>query len=203
MDTSTTKKTCNLNPVIVMLKSRTAILLLICIFFSLCMPLGAATTPADADGQERDSELQYGSVEERRLYVSLDEERKRLAREKKELDARKKELKTLEEEVDKKLDRLQELKKNIEQLLAEKKAEEQRRKDNLNKMYEQVSPNLSKMYEKMDPGKAAAILATIDQDLAIAILFRMKPKSAAKILSNMERDKAASLTSAFPKLGAL
>ncbi|WP_457573019.1 MotE family protein [Desulfolithobacter sp.] len=148
-------------------------------------------------------EPRYSSVEERRLLLSLEQERKKLAREQEAFEERKKELKTLEAEVDKKLDQLQKLKENIEKLLAEKKAEEQRRIDNLNKMYEKVSPNLSKMYEKMDPKKAATILATVDQDLAISILFRMKPKSAAKILSNMDRNKAASLTSAFPNLGAM
>ncbi len=161
----------------------------------------AATEPGPVTAT--DDEPKYSSVEERRLLLSLEKERKKLAREQKALEERKKELKTLEAEVDKKLDQLQKLKENIEKLLAEKKAEEQRRIDNLNKMYERVSPNLSKMYEKMDPRKAATILATVDQDLAIAILFRMKPKSAAKILSNMDRDKAASLTSAFPNLGAM
>jgi len=137
--------------------------------------------PADAS--------QYGSVEERRLLLALQQERQNLAKERGVLKNQKKDLKRLEAEVDKKLDQLQAIRLQIEQLLAEKDATE------LKKIRD-----LGKMYNKMSPEKAARIFSTLDQDLAISILENMKTKAAAKILNNMDRDKAAKLTTAFSTL---
>lgn len=132
---------------------------------------------------------QYGSVEERRLLFALQQERQDLVKEREALENQKKDLKRLEAEVDKKLDQLQATRLKIEELLAEKKAEELKR-----------IRDLSKMYEKMSPEKAAGIFSTLEQDLAISILGNMKTKAAAKILNNMDREKAAKLTTAFSSL---
>ncbi len=132
---------------------------------------------------------QYGSVEERRLLLALQQERQNLINERQILENRKKDLKRLETEVDKKLDQLQATRLQLEELLAEKNAEELKR-----------IRELSKMYEKMSAEKAAGIFSTIEQDLAISILGNMKTKAAAKILNNMDRDKAAELTTAFSSL---
>lgn len=143
-----------------------------------------------AAGQSTENqEKQYQSVEERRLLIALQEERGTINREREELNEKKKELKRLESEVDKKLDQLNQLRLQIEQLLAEKDAEELKRLQ-----------DLSKMYEKMSPDKAARIFSTIDQDLAIEILGKMKTKAAARILNNMDRERAAALTTAFSTL---
>ena len=56
------------------------------------------------------------------------------------------------------------------------------------------------MYEKMTSDKAALVLGSLDQELAVPILTKMKTKSAAKILNNMDREKAAKLTTAFSTL---
>ena len=144
----------------------------------------AAAAPAAA------KEKQYGSVEERRLMESIDDAAvSSAAGERENLESRKKELKRLEEEVDKKLDQLNQLRTATEKLLAEKDAQEQKR-----------VTELAKVYEKMTAEKAAAIIGSLEQDLAIAILGKMKTKSAAKILNNMEREKAAKLTAAFSTL---
>lgn len=133
---------------------------------------------------------QYDSVEERRLMESLQApDSGTLAQERAELENRKMELKVLENEVDKKIEELNQLRRQVEDLLAEKEAEE------LNRIEE-----LARMYERMTGEKAALILATIDEDLAVAILAAMKTKAAAIVLNNMEREKAASLTSAFSTL---
>ena len=78
---------------------------------------------------------------------------------------------------------------NLEKLLEQKNAEEEKR-----------VTELAKVYEKMTAEKAATVLGTLDQELAIALLAKMKTKSAAKILNNMERDKAAKLTTGFSTL---
>jgi flagellar motility protein MotE (MotC chaperone) len=145
--------------------------------------------PQTPEVDKPDGTLKYSNVEERRLLVALQEERGNLDKERKELAERKKELKRLEDEVDKKLDELQQLRSQLQELLATKDEEELRR-----------IKELSKMYEKMTADKAAAVLSTLDQDLAIGIIEHMKTKAAAKILSNMNREKAAGLTSAFSDL---
>ena len=150
----------------------------------LALALQAAENKTPAPESQ---EPQYQSVKERRLMESINETTATGASSEREnLENRKKELKRLEEEVDKKLEQLNQLRLNIEKLLAAKDAEEQKR----------IS-ELAKMYEKMTAEKAAAIFSTLDKDLAIAILGQMKTKSAARILNNMERDKAAKLTTAF------
>ena len=157
------------------------------ILFTLCTTFTAIG--ADPAPKGTTDEQQYGSVEERRLLLALQQERLNLVKEREAIENKKKDLKRLESEVDKKLDQLQATRMKIEELLEEKDAVELKR---LN--------DLSKMYGKMSPEKAAGIFSTLDMDLAIAILGRMKTKAAAKILNNMERDKAAKLTTAFSTL---
>lgn len=107
-------------------------------------------------------------------------------KERDDLENKKKELKRLESEVDKKLDQLNQMRVRIEKLLAEKEAKESKK-----------IQELAKMYEKMSADKAAMILSSVDQELAISILAKMKTKSAAKILNNIEREKAAKLSTAY------
>ena len=164
------------------------LLLLSALFCLSHAPALGADPPVDVPAQTTE-EQNFSSVEERRLFVTLQEERSNLAREKDAMEEKKKELKRLESEVDKKLDELQGLRTQIEKMLAEKDAQELKRLQ-----------DLSKMYEKISPDKAASIFATLDQELAIALLGRMKTKSAAKILNSMEKEKASKLTTAFSSL---
>ena len=138
-------------------------------------------------------EEKYGSVEERRIYETLVEERDSLRKEREEIALRKLELKTLEEGVDKKLaeldEKLAELKKLqelIAGLLEKKSAEEiQKRKE------------LAGIYAKMDPAKAAQAISGLDPQLAADLLANMKIKSAAKILDASTKQKATELSSTF------
>ena len=158
------------------------------LLFTLCTaPVATGVEPTASTAV--DNEQQYGSVEERRLLLALQQERLNLVKEREAIENRKKDLKRLEAEVDKKLDQLQSTRLQIEQLLEEKDAIELKR----------IS-DLSKMYGKMSPEKAARIFSTLDLELAIAILGKMKTKAAAEILNNMDRDRAAKLTTAFSTL---
>jgi flagellar motility protein MotE (MotC chaperone) len=162
---------------------------LIFAFFTTCTLALAVEKPVARDAGKTGQEKQYGSVEERRIMESLQGEKENgspLTKEREDLENKKKELKRLESEVDKKLEQLNQLRVRIEKLTAEKDAKELKR-----------IQDLAKVYEKMSPEKAATVLVTIDQELAIAILAKMKIKSAAKILNNIEREKAAKLTTAF------
>ncbi len=135
----------------------------------------------------------FNSVEERRLYTILQNERDNLEEEKKVLALKEKELKTLEEEADKKLkqldNKLEELKnvqKKIELLLAEKDIEEIKK-----------VKNLGLIYAKMSPDRAAQALSILDVKLAADLLANIKVKAAAKILDRMDKAKASQLSTTF------
>lgn len=137
--------------------------------------------------------MNFSSVEERRLYAVLQSERDNVEEEKKVLALKEKELKTLKEEADKKLEqldkKLSELKKvqlKIEELLAEKDAQEV-----------QKTKDLSLIYAKMTPDRAALAMATLNEQLAADLLANMKVKSAAKILDRMDKGKASQLSTTF------
>jgi flagellar motility protein MotE (MotC chaperone) len=158
----------------------------ITLVFFTCALTFAEKKPTVAPGKTG-QEKQYGSVEERRIMESMQgESGSLLNKERDDLENKKKELKRLESEVDKKLDQLNQMRVRIEKLLVEKEAKEAKK-----------IQELAKMYEKMTAEKAAMILSSVDQELAISILAKMKTKSAAKILNNIEREKAAKLSTAF------
>ncbi len=175
-----------------MLSGKATLLLFIAIILPLTTFSAETGENVGAPPGTEAEQREYGSVEERRLMEAIEGgELSVLAREREKLEEQKKELKRVEAEVDKKLDQLNQLRQNVEKLLAEKDAVEQKRVQ-----------ELAKMYEKMTADKAATVLATVDQELAVAILKLMKTKAAAKILNSMERDKAAKLTTGFSTLDA-
>lgn len=138
----------------------------------------------------------FASVEERRLYSILQDERDNLEEEKKVLALKKKELKTLQLEADKKLElldkkltELQKIQKKIAELLAQKDTVEL-----------QKAKELSLIYAKMTPDRAALAMAALDEQLAATLLANMKIKSAAKILDRMDKAKASQLSTAFTTL---
>jgi len=152
------------------------------------LPGLASAAPASTENPPAENR-EYGSVEERRLRQSLDEERRGLASAKESLDEREKELKRLESEVDKKLDELSRLRQELEEMLSRRSEDEQQR-----------IKDLAKMYEKMTPEKAARLIVTLDEGLAVAVLSGMKTKAAAKLFNYMDKDKGAKLSAAFSSL---
>lgn len=141
------------------------------------------------DGEEQ----KYQSVEERRIFALIQEERDKLEQEKKDMDLREKELKTLSVSVDKKiaeidtkLEKLENLQKKIEALLAEKSVEEKKR-----------VKDLAVIYEKMSPDRAALAMNGMDPALATDILANMKAKAAAKVLNMLDKQKTSQLSTRF------
>lgn len=142
------------------------------------------------------TEQNFSTVEERRLFQQIEDERVKLREGTKELELKKKELKSLEETVDKKLARLDEklielsrVQKKLEELLQLKSAEE-----------EQKTKDLAKIYEKMIPQRAALAITGLESQLAANLLAAMKAKSAAKILDQITRLKATELSTQFSKI---
>ena len=161
-------------------------------------PNSASTSPqkpetAQNGGKGVPKKATFSSVEERRLYTKLQNERDNLEEEKKVLALKEKELKTLEKEADKKLklldeklEKLKKVQKKIEALLAEKDIEEQKK-----------IKDLGLIYSKMSPDRAAQALSAMDVQLAADIMANIKVKAAAKILDKMDKAKASELSTTF------
>ncbi|PHR29448.1 MAG: hypothetical protein COA36_04425 [Desulfotalea sp.] len=142
------------------------------------------------------AEDNFSSVEERRIEKTILEERTKIRKEREEIGLRKKELKSLEEGVDKKLAEIDDklvalrtLQNKIEELLKKKSAVEQKK-----------IQNLAKIYGKMSPQKAALALTGLQKQLASDLLEQMKIKSAAKILDQLSKQKATEISTTYTTL---
>lgn len=156
-------------------------------------PAAKKTEQTQNNGKTLPKKATFSSVEERRLYTKLQNERDSLEEEKKVLALKEKELKTLEEEADKKLklldeklEKLKKVQKKIEALLAEKDIEEQKK-----------IKDLGLIYAKMSPDRAAQAISAMDVQLAADLMANIKVKAAAKILDRMDRAKASELSTTF------
>ncbi len=112
---------------------------------------------------------------------------------KRELDAREEELNRLEQELTKqkaemaqRLKDLEGTRRQISSVLEEKVHGDDKKVD-----------SLVQMYSNMKPQQAAKVFETMDEDLAIEILGRMKKKPAAEILNLVKAEKAQVLSEKF------
>lgn len=128
-------------------------------------------------------------IEARRILLNFNEAKLKLDQRQQALDRRQKELKILQSEVDNKLKRLGELRKELEELLAQKDEAE---RDRIRK--------LSMIYQKRDPAGAALTLASMDKTLAVSILSMMRDKYAGKILDQMEKTTAVEYSTALGRV---
>ncbi|WP_374029262.1 magnesium transporter MgtE N-terminal domain-containing protein [Bdellovibrio bacteriovorus] len=112
---------------------------------------------------------------------------------KKELDAREEELNRMESELqvqkvelEKRLSELEEMRGKISGMLEDRvKADDQK------------VDTLVQMYSNMKPPQAAKVFETMDEDLAVEILGRMKKKNAADIMNLLKPEKAQILSEMF------
>lgn len=112
---------------------------------------------------------------------------------KKELDAREEELNRMESELqvqrvelEKRLKELEEMRGKISNMLEDRvKADDQK------------VDTLVQMYSNMKPPQAAKVFETMDEDLAVEILGRMKKKNAADIMNLLKPEKAQILSEMF------
>lgn len=105
---------------------------------------------------------------------------------KKDLDAREQELVKMEAEIqaqkvelEKKLVELEQTRKSISQVLEERVQADDKKID-----------TLVQVYSNMKPQQAAKIFETLDEDLAVEILGKMKKKNAAEIMNLLKSEKA-------------
>lgn len=112
---------------------------------------------------------------------------------KRELDLREAELNKLEEELQQQKvaleKRLQELERTRTQIADKLKTQVEVDKDKVDKLVE--------FYSNMRPQQAAKVFETLNEDLAVETLSRMKKKNAAEIMNLLDPKKAQSITEKF------
>lgn len=117
----------------------------------------------------------------------------KLREKKKELDSREEEIARVEAELQKqqadlevKIKELRETREQISRMLEDRvKADDQK------------VETLVQMYSNMRPPQAAKVFETLDEDLAIEILGRMKKKNAADIMNLLKPEKAQVFSEKF------
>ncbi len=117
----------------------------------------------------------------------------KLKQRKEELDMREKELAQLEEELqrqkvelDKRITQLEDMRGQIAQVLKERVEVDQ----------EKVT-KLVDLYSNMKPKQAADVIGSINEDLAVEVLAKMKKKSAAEIMNLLPPEKAKVLSEKY------
>jgi flagellar motility protein MotE (MotC chaperone) len=117
----------------------------------------------------------------------------KLNQRKKELDAREEELNRMEAELqtqktelEKRMTELEGMRRGISSVLEEKVKVDSTKID-----------TLVQMYSNMKAPQAAKVFETMDEDLAVEILGRMKKKNAADIMNLLKPDKAQVFTEKF------
>lgn len=122
-----------------------------------------------------------------------------LSRRREQLDARAREL-DMREKV------LAAAEKRVEQRIAELKSIEGRIEAMFGQRDEKAERQLAdlvRMYEAMKPASAAAIFDTLEQDVLIDVIRRMKPAKASPILAAMKPDRAREVTVELARINAL
>jgi flagellar motility protein MotE (MotC chaperone) len=115
---------------------------------------------------------------------------KKLNERKAELDRREAEVAKLEEELQKQRDGIEE---RIKQLETMRKQISETLKGRVEHDQEKVA-KLVDVYSNMKPSQASRVIETLNEDLAVTILDRMKKKNAAEILNTMSAGKARKLS---------
>jgi flagellar motility protein MotE (MotC chaperone) len=112
--------------------------------------------------------------------------KKDLDQKEEELKAWEAEIQTQKSELDTKIAEIQKIRKDISAQLEERVKADQGKID-----------TLVQVYSQMKPSQAAKVFESLDEDLAVDILTKMKKKSAADILNLLKADKAQLLSEKF------
>lgn len=123
------------------------------------------------------------SAQEIEVLQSLAKRRDDLEKREQKLAAREALLTASEEEVDRKVAELTKLKGDIEKLLGQQQDMEDGRIN-----------SLVKIYENMKPKEAATIFNTLDMDVLLSVIGRMKEAKSSPVLAAMDPDKARIVT---------
>jgi flagellar motility protein MotE (MotC chaperone) len=140
----------------------------------------SATKSAGEAGEPSKSEISSGDLPENENYLSkLNERKKELDAREEELNRQDAELQAQKTELDKRFKELEEMRNKISSILEERVKSDDQKVD-----------TLVQLYSNMKPPQAAKIFETMDEDLVVDILGRMKKKSAADIMNLLKAEKA-------------
>lgn len=137
-----------------------------------------ADIPTEKSGSFTDEQIDHLS--------KLNERKKQLDEREEELARMDQELQTQKVELEKRLKELEEVRRGISSVLEDKVKVDDKKVD-----------TLVLMYSDMKPPQAAKVFETMDEDLAVEILGRMKKKNAADIMNLLKPEKAQSLSEKF------
>ena len=112
-----------------------------------------------------------------------------LIRKQQDLTQREQALEALMKEVDAKLAKLQEMEAKIQRML-----------EQANAIQDKKNRHLIDVYSNMKANKAAAVLETLDERIAVKILAGMRGRQAGEILTFVNAKKAARLSEALTKM---
>lgn len=152
-------------------------------------PASATTAPSEpaptvaagaVSGSTTTSGTVHAEVEDDSDYIYKLSERKRvLDQREEELNKKATEIEAQKAVIEKKLVELEEYRAKISTMLQDRIKSDDSKVE-----------TLVQVYTNMKPGQAAKIFETMDEDLVIDILSRMKKKSAAEILNLIKTEKA-------------
>lgn len=126
------------------------------------------------------------TAEELTLFKSLEERRQALDQRERELKSLEEELQKQKEALDKRLVDIEQVRKSIATQLEEKVKVDQERVE-----------QLVQFYSTMKPQQAAKIVESLNEDLAVEVLLKMKKKNAADIMNLIDAQKAQKLSEKF------
>ena len=142
-----------------------------------------------------------------RIFRQARKRRSEIERLEGELDRRSARLKGLIDEVESRYKTLRmiqdELAVNAEESQDSRRADEPDISDEekKRKQTEKVA-KLAKVFNKMKAEDAAKMIPSMEMDLVVAVIERIKPKQSAKILSKIDPEKAAQITGILTGMGS-
>lgn len=122
------------------------------------------------------------------LMQELQRRRAALEEQEKALGQREQELASLQAEVEKKIQRLTQLREELKGLLSQQQSQREAR-----------LLHLVKLYEAMRPEEAASLLNSLDETLAVGLLSHMNKKKAGKVLAMVNPQRASQLSEKLVK----
>lgn len=152
-----------------------------------------AEAKADPKAAVADVKTADGEVKRDPAADADPEHLQKLIDRKKELDAREEELNRVEQEL---VAQKQELEKRMKEL-EDMRAQISSMLENRVKVDDQKIDTLVQMYSNMKAPQAAKVFETMDEDLAVEIIGRMKKKNAADIMNLLKPEKAQLFSEKF------
>jgi flagellar motility protein MotE (MotC chaperone) len=122
------------------------------------------------------------------LYKQLMGRRDQLDKREQEIGEREALVVIAEKRVEKKIQEMEVMKKQLETLIGQASAAQQAQIE-----------NLVKIYEIMKPKEAAKIFETLDMPILLGVVQKMKPARTAPVLAEMNPEKAKEITTALTR----